>query len=157
MATTYVAPKAGAGVQPHDFKPGSNWITSTFDVAAAVDATNGGGAGGTAFVVNDVVQMCKVPKGARVLEVILTTTDLDTGTPALVLDVGDGDDTDRYIDGATIGGTGGTARLGSGITTNTPAFTYTANDTIDVLVQVAPATGTATGTLTLVVGFTTDI
>lgn len=155
---TYVAPKAGAGVQPHDFKPGSNWITSTFTLADAIDSTDGGGTGGAALANADVIQMLKVPKGARVLEVILTTTDLDTnGTPTLSFDVGDGDDVDRYIDGSTIGRTGGTDRLGSGIVTNTQAFTYTANDTIDVLVAAGPATGATSGTISLTVGFTTDI
>lgn len=154
---TYVAPRAAAGVQPHDFKPGSNWLTSTFNIATAADSTLGGGAGGVAFALNDVIQMVKVPKGARVFELILTVTDLDTST-GIVIDVGDGDDPDRYIDGTTIGQTGGTVRLGSGIVNNSPAYTYTADDTIDILIQVA-ATGTAatTGTLTLAVGYTTDL
>lgn len=157
MATTYVATKAGAGVQPHDFKPGSNWITSTFDIAATLDATNGGGAGGAAFVINDVVQMLKVPKGARVLEAILTVTDLDTST-GIVVAVGDGLVADRYISGQTTGQAGGTVRLGAGIATNTAAYTYLTDDTIDVKVTTA-ATGTAavTGTITLTVGFTTDL
>lgn len=158
MATTYVAPKAAPGVQPHDFKPGANTITSTFDIAAAVDAVAGGGAGGAAFVINDVVQMMKIPKGARVTEAILTAVDLDTNVaPAITLDVGDGVDPDRFIAASVIGQTGGTVRLGQGIVTNTPAFTYTADDTIDVLVKAAPATAVAVGTITLSVTFTTDL
>lgn len=155
MATTYVGPKAGAGVQPHDFKAGGNLVTATFDLATAIDATNGGGTGSTALIINDVIQIMKVPKGARVCEMVLTVTDLDAGTN-IVLAVGDGVDDDRYISGSTIGQTGGTVRLGSGIITNTSAFTYTADDTIDVKVTTAGSAVT-TGTITLSTWFSTDL
>ena len=68
--------------------------------------------------------------------VVIKTGDLDTGT-ALVLDVGDGSDTDYYIDGSTIGQAGGTDTLDA----NTAPKTYTADDTIDVLAQVGPGGG----------------
>lgn len=97
----------------------------------------------TALALNDVIQMLNVGAGARVLELVLISQDLDTnGSPTIVLDVGDGADTDRYIDGTTIGQTGGTTRLGQGITaTGNILFEYTADDTIDILVQAGPATG----------------
>jgi hypothetical protein len=109
-----------------------------------------------ALALNDVIQMVKVPAGATILEAILSTTDLDTGgSPAIVLDLGDGSDTDRFIDGATIGQAGGVARLGSGIATNTHAnYNYAAEDTIDVLVQVGPATGATSGTIALALAYT---
>lgn len=112
-----------------------------------------------ALALNDVIQMVKIPAGATVCELLLATDDLDTGgSPALVLDVGDGDDTDRYIDGSTIGQTGGSARLGSGVSAATAAnsfnYTYAAEDTIDVLAQVAPATGATSGTVSLMVIYT---
>lgn len=158
MATTYVAPKAGAGVQARDFKPGHTWITSTFNIATAVNATDGGGAGGTAFVINDVVQMLKIPAGARVTDMVLSTSDIDTNvSPLITISVGDGSVTNRYINASTVGQTGGTVRMGSGITTNTMAFTYTVLDTIDLLIAAAPGTGTATGTLTLAVAYTTNL
>lgn len=95
----------------------------------------------------DVFQMVKVPKGARIVNVILGTDDIDTGT-ALVLDVGDGTVTDRFIDGATIGQTGGVAYLNEvdGI-----GYVYTADDTIDVICQVAAQTPVTSGTINLTV------
>lgn len=110
-----------------------------------------------ALALNDVIEMVKIPSGAKIIDMVLATTDLDTnGAPAIVLDVGDGADTDRFIDGTTIGQTGGTVRLGSGITTNTHVYSYTADDTIDVLVQVGPATGAASGTVSLAVTYTLE-
>lgn len=107
-----------------------------------------------ALALNDVIQMIPVAAGERVVDLQLISEDLDTnGTPAIVLDVGDGDDTDRYIDGSTIGQTGGMARLGQGVATDAAAIAinrlYAAADTIDVLVQAAPATGATTGTIRL--------
>lgn len=104
-----------------------------------------------ALVVNDVIQMVKVPSGAIITGVTIGATDLDTnGAPAIVLDVGDGDDTDRFIDGATVGQGGGSsdtlAVAGFG-------YTYSADDTIDVIVQVAPATGATSGTISLRVAY----
>jgi len=104
-----------------------------------------------ALVVNDVIQMVKVPSGAIITGVTIGATDLDTnGAPAIVLDVGDGDDTARFIDGATVGQGGGSsdtlAVAGFG-------YTYSADDTIDVIVQVAPATGATSGTISLRVAY----
>lgn len=90
----------------------------------------------TALALNDVVQMVDVFAGETVHNVVIKTGDLDTGT-ALVLDVGDGSDTDYYIDGSTIGQAGGTDTLDA----NVAPKTYTADDTIDVLAQVAPGGG----------------
>ena len=90
----------------------------------------------TAIAVNDVIQMVDVFAGETVHNVVIKTGDLDTGT-ALVLDVGDGSDTDYYIDGSTIGQAGGTDTLDA----NTAPKTYTADDTIDVLAQVGPGGG----------------
>lgn len=100
-----------------------------------------------AQALNDVIQMVKIPSGATVLDVILSCDDIDSnGSPAVTLDVGDGSDTDRFIAVSTIGQTGGTARLGSGITDDTcHGYTYTADDTIDVLIHAAPATAVYSG------------
>lgn len=123
----------------------------TSDLAASNSAFTGPGGGvvfvreatyavGVGLVINDVIQMIPVAKGERVVDLQLIVEDIDSAT-TLVLDVGDGDDTDRYIDGATVGQTGGFARLGTGVATDAAALAlhkvYTAADTIDVLVQVA--------------------
>lgn len=105
-----------------------------------------------ALVINDVIQSPPLPKGAVVYDVMLAVTDLDTnGAPAITLDVGYGTDPDYFIAASTIGQTGGVARA-SAVTAATP-LTLTVNDTIDVLVKAAPATGATSGTVTLVVNY----
>ena len=95
----------------------------------------------TALALNDVIQIVDVFSGETVHDIIIKTDDLDTGT-ALVLDVGDGSDTDYYIDGSTVGQAGGTDEKDA----NVAPKEYSADDTIDILVQVAP-TGGGTGTI----------
>jgi len=90
----------------------------------------------TALALNDVIQIVDVFSGETVHDVIIKTDDLDTGT-ALVLDVGDGSDADYYIDGSTVGQGGGTDEKDA----NVAPKEYSADDTIDVLVQVAPGGG----------------
>lgn len=105
-----------------------------------------------ALVVNDVIQMVKVPAGATVLDVLLVAGDLDTGgSPALTLHVGYGGDPDYWVVSSTVGQAGGLARASAA--TAVP-LTFTAEDTIDVLVAVAPATGATTGTIYLTVYYT---
>lgn len=145
MATTYVAPKAATGVQPrldvHD-----DTIYCEFDIAADVGTADegGGGAGGAAFVVNDVVQMIKVQSGTVIVDAILSVAALDSST-GIVTSLGDGDDDDRFITAATIGRSGA-----AGIQhMNNHAghlYAYTAADTIDFKVQtVASGTASTTG------------
>lgn len=95
----------------------------------------------TALALNDVIQIADVFSGETVHDIIIKTDDLDTGT-ALVLDVGDGSDTDYYIDGSTVGQAGGTDEKDA----NVAPKEYSADDTIDILVQVAPGGG-GTGTI----------
>lgn len=140
--------------------------TFTANEAAATAPAKGEGMSGNCKVVvaeyeitaalalNDVVQMVKVPAGAIVSNVVLATDDLDTGgTPAIVLDVGDGGDADRYIDGSTVGQTGGITDS-SNLAIDGIGYTYSVEDTIDVLVQVAPAAGATSGTIKLIVSYT---
>lgn len=142
MASTYTADKVASTVMS---RSGTD-ITAVYSTYEA----------SVALVLDDIIQMVKVPAGATVLDVRLTVDDCDSGS-GLVLDVGDGDDDDRYILGTTIGQGGGTVRLGSGITGATAAtnslHTYSAEDTIDIHVDTAPAGG-GTGTLTLMVIYT---
>ncbi len=102
----------------------------------------------TALVINDVIQMVKVPKNCTVTDVKLIVDDLDTGT-TITLSVGNGDDPDYFISASTVGQAGGVARADAA--TGFP-LALTANDTIDVLVAAAP-TGGGTGTVTLVVDY----
>lgn len=110
----------------------------------------------------DVLQMCKIPAGARIVDLKLYVTDMDTnGTPTLLLDVGDGDDVDRFIDGTNIGQAGGNTSIGNGISAANifanPVFkTYTVEDTIDVLLATGPATAATSGFIMLDVTYTFD-
>lgn len=138
MASTYVATNAGTGVQPHA-GIGVHTAYSSYELTAAL-------------VVDDVIQMLKVPIGAIILDVVLSTDDLDTsGSPTLVLDVGDGDNDDRLISASTVGQAGGVAYMDE---IDALLYQYTADDTIDVSVKTAPATGASSGTINLAVTYT---
>jgi len=141
MATFTAAAAASTVSTPHGTSKGQAvTVTGSYTMTAAP-------------ALNDVFEMVRVPSGATIINVMLTATDIDTdGSPTVVLDVGDGSDTDRYIDGATIGQAGG---ITAALNVNTGFLNaYTAEDTIDVLVQAGPATGAA-GTLKLAVTYIT--
>ena len=53
----------------------------------------------------DVYQMVDIFAGETLHDIKIKSSDLDTGS-GLVLDVGDGTDSDRFIDGSTIGQAG---------------------------------------------------
>lgn len=140
MAVTYVSTKCGVGVQPridlHD-----DTAYCEFDIAAAIAtaANGGGGAGGTAFVINDVVQMVKVQAGSIIVAMILSCDALDSST-GIVTAVGDGVDDDRFITGATIGRSSASGLQGMNAHSG-HLYQYTADDTIDFKVTTA-ASGT---------------
>lgn len=115
------------------------------------------------LVVNDVIQALNVYAGESLHAVRVMCTDIDTGgSPAIVLDVGYGNSTtatastsDDIIDGSTIGQGAGSAIASvfssdddAGTSFANGAIDFSSDDTIDVHVQVAPAT-TAAGTLTV--------
>lgn len=84
-----------------------------FTVGATVMIPNG-----TALAANDVLKMFKVGADVRILDVTLITDDLDTGA-GITLDVGytaavASDVVDFFIDGSTIGQTGGVVRVENG-------------------------------------------
>lgn len=109
---------------------------------------------GAALVINDVIQMVKVPKGARIVGVTLGADDLDTnGAPTITLDVGDGGVSDRFVAASTIAQSG--AAPATGIAKAGFGYVYTADDTVDVLVKAAPATGATSGSIRLAVTYLT--
>ena len=136
MASTFTATKAAATYPVYQPKAGElGCVTSTYEV-------------GTALIVNDIIEMVRVPKNATVVDVILVTDDLDSdGTPAITLDVGYGGNYDYFIAASTVGQAGGVARMAAA--TAFP-LTLTEEDTIDVHVDTAPDAG-GTGTITLTV------
>ena len=91
---------------------------------------------------NDVYQMVDVFAGETVHDVKIKSSDLDGGS-GLVYGVGDGGDTDKYIAASTCG-QGGTA---DEMDADVAPVTYSSDDTIDIICEVAPGTDVATGTL----------
>lgn len=136
MASTFTATKAAATYPVYQPKAGElGCVTSTYEVS-------------TALIINDVIEMVRLPKGATVVDCILVVDDLDSdGSPAITLDVGYGDNDDYFIAANTVGQAGGLVRASAA--TAFP-LTLTAEDTIDVHVDTAPAAG-GTGTITLTV------
>jgi hypothetical protein len=130
----------------------SNYAASTYFAAGHgsgndVKFATGSYAITAALVINDVIQMVKVPAGATVFDVLVVVPDLDSnGTPLITLDVGYGGDPDYFIAAATTGQAGGLVRATAA--TALP-LAFTTEDTIDILVKAAPATSATTGTLYL--------
>jgi hypothetical protein len=116
-----------------------------------------------AFVINDTVAMVTVPNGYQVTDVILDTQQLDTnGSPTITLDVGDATTPQAYIAASTIGQTGGVVHAAvGGYTNNTPYAIATSggnagSTNVIVKVHAAPATGTTTAKMNLVVRYVQD-
>ena len=105
-----------------------------------------------ALVINDVIQMLRLPAGARVIGTTLKTADLDTnGSPTITLDVGDTGDVDRLIAAATVGQAGGAST--SLVSSTGQFYQYTTETVISVLVKAAPATGATSGDIELAVQY----
>jgi len=104
----------------------------------------GGGA------INDIIQMVNIPKGARIIDIMVEWPATFAGSSTF--DVGDGDDDDRFmaaIANATnagrlslFGGFSNAAEIDEAINASGLGYTYTAADTIDITVEgAAAATG----------------
>jgi len=91
---------------------------------------------------SDVYQMVDVFAGETVHDVKIKSSDLDTGTD-LVYGVGDATDADQYIAASACGQAGGSDDQDANIGPNA----YTADDTIDITIEVDPAGDVAAGTL----------
>lgn len=141
MATTFQATKVSSSTEQMPGVgdgQGLKCASSTYTIAAAL-------------VINDVIQGPLIQAGSVVVDVMVVVSDLDTnGTPLITLDVGYGGDPDYFIAASTAGQTGGVIRATA--VTALP-LVLTTNDTIDVLVKAAPATGATTGTVTITVFF----
>lgn len=132
---TFTSSQVGSGVSPRAVHVGLNTVVGKYSTSTALSA-------------GDVIQMVKVPLGATVTGV----TASGGAYKQYTFTVGDGNSTARYM-AATSGGptavvTTGTALAGHG-------YTYTAEDTIDIVTTVATS-ATGTGTATLIVQYTMD-
>ena len=107
--------------------------------AATVDYTVTG-----TLATGDVIQMVKVPKGARILggHVAFNLT----GSPNLPFQAGDGGDANRLMTSTTVNSTAALQDFNSSVMD----YDYTADDTIDLTVgtvTAAPSGGTITMTV----------
>lgn len=109
------------------------------------------------MTLSNTISIGYVPAGARVIDVILTLTDIDTAT-ACVVSVGDAGSAARFIQGSTAGQAATTVRAGNNATAaatlaaHTP---YTAATLIYMTFATAPGTP-ATGTMTCSVLYTVE-
>lgn len=92
--------------------------------------------------INNVIEMVRVPAGARIIGMHGYLPDNDGGA-SFTLDVGDGSDTDRFIAASTVGQAAGWFSTVNMASTGV-GYKYTAADTIDLLVHAAPASAAAT-------------
>lgn len=139
-ATTFTSSQAASTVNPRTCENGICAECGSYEITAAL-------------VINDVIQMVRVPAGAYIQDIQLQTDDLDTAGPAIVLDVGDGSVTDRFIDAclsAQVAANDVTCRINQMDGLN---YNYAAEDTLDVLVATAPTTGATSGTIVLCVQY----
>lgn len=103
---------------------------------------------------NDIIESIKVPRGARILEVIAAATDMDTGgSPTMSFQVGDGGSASRFIGTSVIPTTAGIVRMDQFGGVN---YQYTADDTIDIK-WIAVAATFAAGTISLIVMYRMDV
>lgn len=103
----------------------------------------------TSIVEGDIIDMAPIPIGCRVVDMILDSQDLDTGTPAILLDVGVmsgafGETGARtcgaeFFSGSTVAQAGGVARP-----TLRSAFTVAASASVERSIGVKIATDAAT-------------
>jgi hypothetical protein len=94
---------------------------------------------GTNLLASDILEMVKVPAGATIQEIVLSTT-ASLGATSTV-EIGDGGDTDRFFVAANFGN-GAAGLIRNGVAAG-HGYKYTAEDTIDVRIatNATPATG----------------
>jgi len=101
----------------------------------------------TAWLVNDVIQMVKLPKAAIVTDVMVISDDLDSnGVPLLTLNVGYGGDPNYWINASQVARSGGVARAAA--LTAHPLI-LSEEDTLDLVITAAAATAAA-GNISLI-------
>jgi hypothetical protein len=103
------------------------------------------------LVTGNTIGAFMVPAGFTVVGIIAVATDMDSGTPALTLSVGDAASGTRYLNASTIGQAGTTTQT---LATTGLLFKNTADTEILITVTLQPATAVA-GTVALYLdGFT---
>jgi len=119
---TFTSNKAATGAQARFVQAGANAVYAEYTGTATLSA-------------GDVIQMVKVPKGAIVHDIVVTTNVLHAGSTgsAAILLVGDGVDDNRYFDQVSASGLA-VIKSGLEIAAN-HGYEYTAADTVDITVE----------------------
>jgi hypothetical protein len=125
MASAYKSTKITNQAPARAAIPGLNAVSEVFTFPAAP-------------VVNDTVEMFLLPKGAVPCDMVLDADDLDTGTPAILLQVGDGTTADKFIGASNVAQAGGVARMDKKGNVGVP---LAADTKVVVKVSTGPATG----------------
>jgi len=133
---TRTSSKVAAGVQPKGLSVGLVAVTASYSVGA-----------GTSLSAGDVIQMIKVPKNATPIYVAISG-----GSGDALISVGDGMSTARYISSGTMGSHTTVLRT---INTKYVPYTYSLDDTIDILVGTV-SVGTITGGFDMMAIFSMD-
>lgn len=137
---TYTATAAAAGVPAKYAINGT--VTRVVDFAITASLSAG-----------DVIQMVKIPKGANVFSTAFGMIDTPTvHTGVVTVNVGDGNDTSAYAAAVVLSGSA--VALASSPVRGL-SRSYSAEDTIDIVVTAISAAG-ASGGLRLVVQYTND-
>tara|TARA_R100000231_G_scaffold47840_2_gene40966 strand:- start:10696 stop:11151 length:456 start_codon:yes stop_codon:yes gene_type:complete len=114
---------------------GINKVSSvTVDLNFATITTERAAAGLTALTSADILEVIKVPAQTLVTHVALEVTTAEGGT--LTVDVGDGDNTDGYLDGVNANATAAYLTV-AGTDAYEAGKYYTAADTIDIVLNNA--------------------
>jgi hypothetical protein len=145
MAKAFPAYSSTAALKPAKTSTDSNQVVFAGQTIAAVAGD---------LTLNALLGGIVVPKGAEIVYVMITSTDIDTnGTPLVTLSIGDTGDDDRLLTANTVGQAGGV--VGPTIATTGFGYQYTAETTIQVKVKAIPATAAA-GTITWGVGYVSN-
>lgn len=109
-------------------------------------------AGGTAISAGDVWQMVKVPNGATIVDWYVVVA---AGTSSLTLNLGDGNSTGRYVTSQSMTAAS-VVRAGGGTVAALTGFgySYSAEDTIDVVFGSVGSAGDTTSLVTVGVTYT---
>lgn len=135
---TFKGSKATSGVQAKALHAGPVEVMSQYTGSATLSA-------------GDVIEMVKVPKGARVLSYTVSTEMDDSSVSTGILNIGDGIDDDRYFSGTVTDGTAVSTMLHGGF-----GYEYSAEDTVDITVDGVGNDAAASAVLKLSVRYVLD-
>lgn len=132
-AHAYKSDKATNLAPPRAAIPGANLVAEVFLFPNVPE-------------LNDTIEMFTLPLGAVLTDMMLDADDLDTGgSPAILLQVGDGTTADKFLAANSVAQAGGVARMDK---KGNIGVLLAADTKIVVKVSTGPATG-AVGTIRL--------